>query len=118
MATKKNQASVQIEVSYQRKRKYIGIGVRLYADQWGKDFKIKNHPQAIQLNKQITDQVSEIYSFLEKLNSKKIPFSFEKLDEFVNIGQLDTDESFLNFMKNRIEERSVSDGTKERQRCC
>lgn len=117
VATKKNQASVQIEVSYQRKRKYIGTGVRLYADQWGKDSKIKNHPQSIQLNKQITDQVSEIYSFLDKLNSKKIPFSFEKLDEFVNIGQLDTDESFLNFMKNRIEERSVSEGTKERQRC-
>lgn len=117
VATKKRQASVQIEVTYQRRRKYIGTGIRLYSDQWGKDGKVKNHPQTIHLNKKISDQVSEIYDFLGKLNTKKIPFSFEKLDEFVNNGKLDTEESFLTFMKTRIEERGVSENTKVRQRC-
>ena len=40
VATKKRQSSVQMEVTYQRKRKYVGTGIKLYSDQWGKDLKI------------------------------------------------------------------------------
>ena len=41
VATKKRQSSVQMEVTYQRKRKYVGTGIKLYSDQWGKDLKVK-----------------------------------------------------------------------------
>ena len=37
VATKKRQSSVQMEVTYQRKRKYVGTGIKRYSDQWGKD---------------------------------------------------------------------------------
>ena len=37
VATKKRQSSVQMEVTYQRKRKYVGTGIKLYSDQWGKE---------------------------------------------------------------------------------
>ena len=33
VATKKRQSSVQMEVTYQRKRKYVGTGIKLYSDQ-------------------------------------------------------------------------------------
>ena len=41
VGTKKHQASVQMEITYQRKRKYIGTGIKLYSDQWSKDMKSK-----------------------------------------------------------------------------
>lgn len=53
VATKKRQSSVQMEVTYQRKRKYVGTGIKLYSDQWGKDLKVKNHPQSLVFNQKL-----------------------------------------------------------------
>ena len=58
VATKKRQSSVQMEVTYQRKRKYVGTGIKLYSDQWGKDLKVKNHPQSLVFNQKLNDMVS------------------------------------------------------------
>jgi hypothetical protein len=53
VATKKRQSSVQMEVTYQRKRKYVGTGIKLYSDQWGKDLKVKNHPPVISVQPKV-----------------------------------------------------------------
>lgn len=46
-ATKNHRASVQMEVTFMSRRKFVSTGIRLYSDQWGKDCKVKNHPQSI-----------------------------------------------------------------------
>lgn len=80
VATKKRQSSVQMEVTYQRKRKYVGTGIKLYSDQWGKDLKVKNHPQSLVFNQKLNDMVSGIYDFVYQLSSQNIPFTFERLE--------------------------------------
>ena len=95
VATKKHQASVQLEVTYARKRKFIGTGVKLYSDQWGKDLKVKNHPQSVLYNQQLSDLVSDIYDFAHQLSLQKKDFSFEKLDEHLGKSGKDTSYSFL-----------------------
>lgn len=81
VATKKRQSSVQMEVTYQRKRKYVGTGIKLYSDQWGKDLKVKNHPQSLVFNQKLNDMVSGIYDFVYQLSSQNIPFTFESYVE-------------------------------------
>lgn len=117
VATKKHQASVQMEVTHQSKRKFISTGIKLYSDQWGKDLKVKNHPQSVLFNQQIADQVADIYDFVHKLQTKDIPFSFDRLDEHLKGTKPGMENSFLDFMRRRIEERQVSDATKYRHRC-
>lgn len=117
VATKKHQASVQIEIMYQRKRKYIGTGIKLYADQWGKDSRVKNHPQALLFNQQLSDKISGIYDFAHTLARKGMEFSFDKLEEYLQDYFNDQSELFLDFMERRIEARGVSEATKARQRC-
>jgi site-specific recombinase XerD len=106
-----------MEVTYQKKRKFISTGIRIFSDQWGKDSKIKNHPQALLFNQQISDMVAGIYDYAHKLQSENVPFSFEKLDEHLNGVDPRSSQSFLMYMRKRIEERNVSEVTKKRHRC-
>lgn len=117
VATKKHQASVQIEVTFQKKRKFISTGIKLYADQWGKDFAVKNHPQSIQLNQELNRQISGIYDYQQKLFAKNIKFSLERLESFLRGTNASEKDSFLNFMEQRIYSRHVAEGTQKRQLC-
>lgn len=117
VATKKHQASVQLEVTFQRKRKFIGTGIKLYSDQWGKDAKVKNHPQSLLFNQKLNNMVSGIYDFAHQLSLKNSAFSFEKLDGHLNGCGVDTTNSFLQFMRRRIEERQISESTRIKHRC-
>ena len=111
VATKKRQSSVQMEVTYQRKRKYVGTGIKLYSDQWGKDLKVKNHPQSLVFDQKLNDMVSGIYDFVYQLSSQNIPFTFERLERYLNNSESGTTNSFLSFMEKRIYERQVTDST-------
>ncbi len=74
VATKKRQASVQLDVTHLSKRKFISTGVKLYSDQWGNNQKVKNHPQSLLFNRQIADQVASIYDFVHHLQEKDVMF--------------------------------------------
>lgn len=116
VATKKTQGLVQLEIMFERKRKYVGTGIKLYADQWGKNGKIKNHPQSSQLNQTINNLVSKIYSFLTDLENAGESFNLQMIDDLFSEKKTDVG-SFIDFMQQRIEERAVSETTKARQRC-
>ena len=105
VATKKRQSSVQMEVTYQRKRKYVGTGIKLYSDQWGKDLKVKNHPQSLVFNQKLNDMVSGIYDFVYQLSSQNIPFTFERLERYLN----NSESGFSSSMK-----KSRANGAKAR----
>lgn len=115
-ATKSKSAPVVVEVLYQRKRKYLSTGIKIYSDQWNNG-KVKNHPQSIQLNKTISDIMSNLYEFVGQTTMDG-SFTFAKLEMYWNkTSEASSDDSFLQYMIKRIGERPVSDGTKERQRC-
>lgn len=114
-ATKKHQASIQLEVTFNGQRKFIASGIKLYSDQWGKDMKIKNHPQSILLNQQLSDMVGGIYEFAHKLQKDEVPFTFERLNRHLKGNA--NENSFLDFMKHQIEIRQIKKETKQHHWC-
>ena len=83
----------------------------------GQRLKVKNHPQSLVFNQKLNDMVSGIYDFVYQLSSQNIPFTFERLERYLNNSESGTTNSFLSFMEKRIYERQVTDSTKQRQKC-
>lgn len=114
-ATKKHKASVQIEVLSERKRKYIGTGVKLYSDQWDERKKVINSMQMLELNRALDEQIRIIQDWVNELIRKREPFDFEKLERFIKFSN--KSENFIEFIERRIEERQdITESTKKTHR--
>lgn len=114
-ATKKHKASVQIEVLSERKRKYIGTGVKLYSDQWDERKKVINSMQMLELNRALDEQIRIIQDWVNDLIRKREPFDFEKLERFIKFSN--KSENFIEFIERRIEERQdITESTKKTHR--
>jgi integrase len=111
-ATKEKSSSVQIEVSFQRKKKYITTGVKLTLDQWSEKKQIVvSHAEANDLNNSIANSLSSIRKYIIALQEGNEEFTFEKLSLFLNsFGNKD---SFLDFMYDRICIRNLRKSTKQ-----
>lgn len=89
---------------FERKRKWLSTGVRLYSDQWSEKTKVKNTVQSLDLNERLDTQMQNINEFINGLVKNKEPFSFDKLEHFLKYSQ--TKESFIDFIKRRVGERT------------
>jgi len=114
-ATKEKEALVQIEVLFERKKKYLSTGVRVTSEQWTDKTKVRNRTDSIELNERIDNMIRDINEFCNSLQRKHEEFSFEKLD--VHLNTANGDDSFLSFMEMRIKQRNVSESTKKRAMC-
>lgn len=103
VATKEKKGLVQIEVCSERKRKWIGTGVKVYADQWDDKRKVTARPDSLDLNMKLDLMMSNILEYVNSLIRRKVPFDFESLDVFLkNSSELD---SFIDFIVRRTDER-------------
>ncbi len=108
-------ALVQVEVYLNSKKKYFSTNIYLTPNQWdNKRRRVKNHPNAIKLNKQITDFTTQLQSIeLDRRNQNK-PFTLDILSNYIK-GRFTN--SFTEFMANEIEDdRTSSNATKVGQR--
>lgn len=103
-ASKTTKGTVQIEILFERKRKWISTGVRLYSDQWNDKAKVKNTVQSVDLNERLDAQMQNINEFINNLIKNKEAFSFDKLEHFLRYSQ--QKESFIDFIKRRVSERT------------
>ena len=103
-ASKTTKGTVQIEILFERKRKWISTGVRLYSDQWNDKTKVKNTVQSEDLNERLDAQMQNINEFINNLIKNKEAFSFDKLEHFLRYSQ--QKESFIDFIKRRVSERT------------
>lgn len=103
-ASKTTKGTVQIEILFERKRKWISTGVRLYSDQWNDKTKVKNTVQSVDLNERLDAQMQNINEFINNLIKNKGTFSFDKLEHFLKYSQ--QKESFIDFIKRRVSERT------------
>ena len=103
-ASKTTKGTVQIEILFERKRKWLSTGVRLYSDQWSEKTKVKNTVQSLDLNERLDTQMRNINEFINGLVKNKEPFCFDKLEHFLKYSQ--TKESFIDFIKRRVGERT------------
>ena len=103
-ASKTTKGTVQIEITFERKRKWLTTGVRLYSDQWSEKTKVRNTVQSLDLNERLDAQMQNINEFINSLIKKKEEFSFDKLEHFLKYSQ--HKESFIDFVRRRVSERT------------
>ena len=114
-ATKRVKGTIEVEILHKGKRKLISTGFRVYKDQWDKKNMVSGlDKQGIEINTCIRNLVSDIQEFINILIKRGEEFSFEKLELFLD--KRESQASFLDFMEERIELRSVSESSKRRAR--
>lgn len=114
-ATKNTKGLVQIEVTSERKRKWISTGIKLYSDQWDNRRMVINSPDMISQNKELTSQLQRIQDWVQELERKTEEFEFDKLDRFLSTRLIS--DKFIDYVDDRINERAdIRESTKRAQR--
>ena len=103
-------ALVQIEAYMSRRKKYFSTNIYLRPNQWDKKRRqVKNCPNSVELNKQITDFIAKLESIELCKRSSKSEFSLDLLSDYVH-GR--TTDSFTKFVEHEIIVAGVSQVTK------
>lgn len=110
-ASKTKKGTVQMEITFMRKRKWISTGVRLYKNQWDDRKHIINSVNMIEwndfLNKAVTDMETWIRS--------NTPFSWEKLEAYLKAPK--SSDNFRDYVLDAINGRNdIRDSTKKTHR--
>ena len=115
VATKKKKGLVQIEVTSEGKRKWIGTTVKVYSDQWNKKKKVVNSVNSVQLNATLDGMMAKLNEFILDLVCNGQQFDFEKLNSFLEKST--HSESFIEFIRARIDERTdLEESTRKQHR--
>ena len=107
-ATPKKTALVQLEVRYNKERKFIGTGVKVYKGQF-KNGRIVGRSDADTLNDKINTLYKYVHDIYNESLSKHIPFSLSMLDDG-KVYQSKT--PFLDWCRKRTDEKRCSDSTR------
>lgn len=111
VATNRTRGLVQIEVLFDRKRKWISTGVKVCAGQWDNMKWVVHCADGVELNKNLRLQVQSI----EKFINDSYPFTWEKLDGYVK-GSGGND-NFVDFVTKTIDNRNdIGEGTRRSHR--
>lgn len=105
-ATKEVKALIQIEVLFERKKKYISTGVRVYKNQFDANKSIVNNCfEMVSLNKKINAIKARIDNYILSLIQNGEEFTFEGLQSFLDVEN-DKSENFIDFVERKIRTRS------------
>lgn len=103
-------ALIQIEVYFNKKKKYFSTKVYVKPDQWDNQKKcIKNHPNQINLNKYLLNCVTELEQIELDAIKNNISFSLDMLKGEKN----EHTTSFLIFMEKEIQKSHLRESTKK-----
>jgi len=115
VATKSKKGLVQIEVTSEGKRKWIGTTVKLYSDQWNDKKKVVNSVHSVQFNTLLDGMMAKLNDFVLELVRNDQPFDFEKLNAFLEKSTVS--KSFIEFVRTRIEDRAdLEESTRKQHR--
>lgn len=107
-ATQKKAALVQLEVRYNKERKFIGTGVKVYKGQF-KNGRIVGRADAEALNDKINALYKYVHDIYNESLSKRIPFKLSMLND----GKVyESKTPFLDWCRKRTEEKRCSTSTK------
>lgn len=115
IASEKKKGLVQIEVTSEGKRKWIGTQVKVYPNQWDDRKKVIRSMESIQLNAILDSMMNNINEFISSLIKNNQPFDFEKLNYFLEKSNKSV--SYIDFVRMRIEERTdIEESTRKQHR--
>lgn len=107
-ATQKKTALVQLEVRFNKERKFIGTGVKVFKGQF-KNGRIVGRSDADTLNDKINALYKYVHDIYNESLSKHIPFTLSMLDD----GKVyKSDTPFLDFCRKLTNEKRCSASTK------
>lgn len=112
---KQGKALIQIECYLNGRNKYFSTNIYIEPKDWNNKNRIikSDYPNAIKLNKQISETLRGLENFeLDKINNGK-PFSLSMLDDFF---KTETVKSFTEFMSIEIEKSDLTEETKKNHR--
>ncbi|MDE6444359.1 MAG: site-specific integrase [Muribaculaceae bacterium] len=115
LASTTRKGIVEIEICFQRKRKWISTSVQVFSNNWSPEEKVFGLTEALDLNLRIESRFNPIQTYIRRLQLDGKTFTWEALDEFLKADKLDG--SFLKFVEERIEKRrDIKDSTKRNHR--
>ena len=117
VATKTNKGLVQLEVLYEKKRKWISTGVKVYSDQWDARKWVVNSMDSARHNRAIFDQKDKLENWLTTTFNDAEAFSWEKLDAWLDRSKNNViNDNFIDFCEMRIAERKdITEHTRKMQ---
>ena len=110
VATKTKEGLVQVQVYFNRERKYFSTGVRCYADQWSDKYHVRNRMDAVQLNEQIELVMKRAIDTSNEVIRTSGGFSWDKFTELMKLDVAKAD-SFIDFIADRIGKRGNREST-------
>ena len=112
-ATKDKDSLVQVEILFERKKKYVGTGVRVYKDQWHDKLHVVRRDDMLELNKRIDCIKAAIDEFIYSLIKTDTAFTWQRLETFLEHEAV-KEETFIEYIEKRIWERTdISGPTKK-----
>lgn len=118
ISSEKRKGLIQIEVRYEKKRKWISTGIKVFKDQWHDKRCIVNSLDSDELNERLFLCKEKIDSYFNSLMEKGIAFSWDDFDIFLKRMDTSTSsETFIDYVARRIEERNdIKPSTKANHR--
>lgn len=118
ISSEKRKGLIQIEVRYEKKRKWISTGIKVFKDQWHDKRYIVNSLVSDELNERLFLCKEKIDSYFNSLMEKGITFSWDDFDTFLKRMDTSTSsETFIDYVARRIEERNdIKPSTKANHR--
>ena len=118
ISSEKRKGLIQIEVRYEKKRKWISTGIKVFKDQWHDKRYIVNSIDSDELNERLFLCKEKIDSYFNSLMEKGITFSWDDFDTFLKRMDTSTSsETFIDYVARRIEERNdIKPSTKANHR--
>lgn len=106
-ATAKKAALIQLEVRYNKERRFIGTGVKVFKGQF-KNGRVLGRIDADTLNDKINTLYKQVHDIYNESVKKRIPFTLSMLDD----GKVEQSKTpFIDFCKKRTKEKRCSDAT-------
>lgn len=118
ISSEKRKGLIQIEVRYEKKRKWISTGIKVFKDQWHDKRYIVNSLDSDELNERLFLCKEKIDSYFNSFMEKGITFSWDDFDTFLKRMDTSTSsETFIDYVARRIEERNdIKPSTKANHR--
>lgn len=115
-ATNRKAALVQVEVLYERRKKYFTTGVKVMKNQWSAKTGVCNRFDMAELNRRIGMVKARIDAAVNGVMEDGGAFSFERLERCLAVAQ-EREKTFIEFVSERIDGRSdIRESTKKTQR--
>lgn len=113
-AGKKTEAPVELRITVNRKNYYVRTCVQICPKEW-QHRSVINRPDAIILNERLAIINNKTDEYINEIMNKGIAFDIKELKKRLN-GNDDCDDDVIEYMKQRILMRNVSEGTRKHYR--